>query len=195
MDFDSGFIGRLKRRETAAFTALYTETETMLFNYLLCRTGGNRVWAEDLLQEVFSDALSHTGSLTPFHNVKAWLFRIARSKVADHFRRLERNGKWKSGVPVEELPGEKGGSRNPETKLLEEEHAAMVRAAFSRLSDAERELLEKKYVEDLSMREISALYGKSEKAIESLLYRARKELETILGSLEKERFYKGKREP
>jgi RNA polymerase sigma-70 factor (ECF subfamily) len=192
MEFDSDFINRLRHRETEAFTILYQETETELYNYLLYRTGGNRTWAEEILSDIFCDAIDHAASLTPFHNVNAWLFRIARSKTADHFRRLAREGKWKSGRLVENIPNGKGHGKNPETFFLEQEHAAKVKAAFARLSSTERELLQKKYVEGLSMKELSVRYGKSERSIESLLYRARKTLLNILDKLEKERLYRSK---
>ncbi|MBN1696193.1 MAG: RNA polymerase sigma factor [Spirochaetales bacterium] len=190
MEFDGAFIDRLRNRETEAFTILYGETEAMLYNYLLYRTGNNRTWAEEILSDIFCDAIDHAGSLTRGHNLKAWLLRIARSKIADFFRRLAREGKRKSGQPVEVIANGKGHGKDPEILLLEREDAAKVRTAFAGLSDLQRELLQKKYVDGMSMKELSAFYGKTERSIESMLYRTRNELKKLLERLERDRPYR-----
>ena len=189
---ESGFISRLRQGETEAFNILYREMEVMLYNYILFRTSGNKSWSEEILSEIFIDAIDHASSLTPLHNIKAWLFRIAKSKIADHFRKLSREKKMHSGHLVENVPNGKGYGKNPETRFLEQEYSTVIKAAFALLSEEYQDILQKKYVEEMSVKEMSTFFAKSEKSIESILYRARKSLEKNLHRIEKERLYKGK---
>jgi RNA polymerase sigma-70 factor (ECF subfamily) len=194
MKFDSQFISRLRKRETEAFTILYEESETMLYNYVLYRVSGNKNLAEGILSDIFCDAIAYCSSLTPLHNVTAWLLRIAKSKIADHFRKQAKHKKWKSRQAVETVAASKGHGKDPQTRLLEQEHSLLVQTAFTRLTAMERDLLQKKYVKQMSIKQLGMHYGKSEKSIESLLYRARKELKKRLKQLENEQIYKEKRE-
>ncbi|MBN1523420.1 MAG: RNA polymerase sigma factor [Spirochaetales bacterium] len=187
MRYDSGFVARLKKREEQAFKELYEYTGTRLYNYILFRSGRNSHAAEDILAEVFCDAVDYAGSLTPLHNVEAWLWRIAKSKIADHFRRLGKEGKWHSATEVETLSNNKGPGRDPEAQVMENEDKHTVQAAFAQLPDEYREVLTRMYVEEESMKEIAKILGKTEKSVESLLYRARKQLEKELARLQKDK--------
>jgi RNA polymerase sigma factor (sigma-70 family) len=180
MKYESGFIARLRNREEEAFRELYEKTGTPLYNYILYRSGRNTHAAEDIMAEVFADAVDYAASLTPLHNVEAWLWRIAKSKIADYFRRLSRDGKWHSSTDVESLASSRGPGKNPEDQTLETEEKQVIRAAFAQLPVEYRDVLQRMYLEEESMRQIAAEFGKSEKAVESLLYRARNQLEKEL---------------
>ena len=186
MQNESGFVSRLRKREEKAFTELYTENGTALYNYIRCRVRGNAEAAEDILAEVFSDAIDHVAALTPLHNVRAWLFRIAKSKVADHFRRLAKEGKWRTGTPVETVANGKGHGLDPALQYSSAAEKAVVRAAFAELPDDYREVLRRMYIEEESMKQIAAALERSEKSVESLLYRARMGLEAGLARLARE---------
>ena len=185
MNVDGDFIARLRKREEAAFTELYRKTGTMLYNYILCRVGRNQEAAEDILSDVFSDAVNYASSLTPLHNIQAWLFRIAKSKVADHFRRLQKEGKWRTGTPVEVVADGKGSGIDPAQQLVTAAEKEVVNGAFALLRADYQEVLRRMYIEEQSVKDIARELGRSEKSVESLLYRARKDLEQALARLQK----------
>jgi RNA polymerase sigma-70 factor (ECF subfamily) len=185
MLFDGEIIARLRKREEDAFTELYRQTGTMLYNYILGRVGRNEDAAEDILSEVFSDAVNYASSLTPLHNVQAWLFRIAKSKVADHFRRMQKEGKWRTGTPVEAVADRKGGGTDPAQQLVTAAERQVVNGAFALLRADYREVLRRMYVEEQSVKDIAREMKRSEKSVESLLYRARKDLEQALARLQR----------
>jgi RNA polymerase sigma-70 factor, ECF subfamily len=64
-----------------------------------------------------------------------------------------------------------------------------VRSRFAevmdRLPDDERLVLEWKYLEDLPVREIAGRLGRSEKAVESVLYRARRSFRSMFERVHK----------
>ncbi|MFC1675898.1 RNA polymerase sigma factor [Planctomycetota bacterium] len=131
--------------------------------------------AEELVQKTIFDAVK---GRTSFDSAKGspqqWVFGIARNNIRLEFRnrasRPSVNGDMSSYLEVidtELLPDE----------LLErEETAVMVRAAMSELETKERTALKLKYIQELSARQIAKQIGITEKAVHSLLYRARKSL-------------------
>ena len=70
------------------------------------------------------------------------------------------------GRPVE-------NKADPASPLETEETRACVAAILEHLADEERLALEWKYVDGLAVREIARRMGRSEKAVEAILYRAR----------------------
>jgi RNA polymerase sigma factor (sigma-70 family) len=78
----------------------------------------------------------------------------------------------------------------PYELLEQEETAAIVRLALSRLESKEKAVLEAKYAEELPANDIARQMGTTEKAVYSLLYRAkislRRELERLVSLSKKE---------
>src|SRR3990172_1254544 len=85
-------IRRAQQRDADAFTELYRRHVDMIYRYALLR-GGDESVAEDLTSEVFMRALEAIGDYedrgTP---LAAWLYRIARARVIDYWRRAPRQG-------------------------------------------------------------------------------------------------------
>ena len=73
-----------------------------------------------------------------------------------------------------------GGSSAPPDLLEAIERADLVRVALLRLSEDHRRVLLDKYVAGSSVAEIGSQIGRSAKAVESLLSRARSELRNLL---------------
>jgi RNA polymerase sigma-70 factor (ECF subfamily) len=165
----------------------------MIYNYILYRVSGVATAAEDIQSEVYCDVIAHVPSLTLTHNVKAWIFRIARSKIANHFRTLQKEHKWQIKSTPEDLNLDSGPD-TPEFSLLLKEHKLLIHSAFLRLDEIQREVLRLKYLENNSVKEIAEKSGKSEKSIESVLYRARKEFTRELRLLSREPVYWERRE-
>jgi RNA polymerase sigma factor (sigma-70 family) len=65
--------------------------------------------AEDLLQEVFSELVEAARLPEPIEQVGAWLFRVARNRITDLFRRRGRDG-------IAPAPG--GGEADDEASSL-----------------------------------------------------------------------------
>ena len=66
---------------------LYDEHATALFGYALRLTGGDRVRAEDVVQEALIRAWQHLDRLDPSRgSVRPWLFTVTRHLVVDAHR-------------------------------------------------------------------------------------------------------------
>lgn len=170
------FVERLKARESAAWVELYDRHVREIYGYVFHLVGRNPSVAEEVVQETWINALQ---GITRFDSAKnqmrGWLFAIARSQTALHYRRL----RVAVGVPNELTEA----AEFPDMPIHELQHLELidvVRAALMELPNAYRELLLEKYVDRKSVRELASLRGKTEKAIEGLLTRARAELRSLL---------------
>ncbi len=178
------FVQRLKRRESNAWAELYDRHIWEIYGYVFHLAGGNSSTTEDVVQATWMNALQGVSQFdSATDQVRGWLFAIARSQVALHYRRQ------RSGAKVSCEQDSDGSlvasqasdvSLEPLDELQRLELAQVVRASLLELSDSYRELLLAKYVERKTVSELASLHGKTEKAIEGLLSRARAELRNVL---------------
>lgn len=103
----------------------------------------------------------------------AWLRGVVRHKVADHGRQQIKQGHLLAAA----CSGSTGDipAYAPESSLEAEEDRQQVLAVLDQLTDTQRMLLEWKHIDDLSVADIAVRVGQTEKSVESLLYRARRE--------------------
>ncbi|MGP0064562.1 MAG: RNA polymerase sigma factor [Isosphaeraceae bacterium] len=178
MNDERRLLRALARRDRGAWATIYDRHVPDLFGFVYHLVGGDRALAEDIHQEVWLAALEgidrydhRTGRF------RDWLMGIARHRVSRHFRGTSPAGSgsifdWGVVLGTSGLP--------PPDQLESLERADVIRAALLRLNPVHREVLLKKYVEDSSVREIARCSGRSVKAVESLLSRAREQLRDLL---------------
>lgn len=191
MDFSRELINGLKAGEERAYRELYGMTHQMLLGFILMKVNGSRDTAEDILSEVYCDAFRYSKTLTLTHNVQAWLFRITKSKIVDHYRRAR---KEKRIITAQSAFTREKEARNllanaPEAELLKKENQVMLSAAFKRLPELSRDVLRLRYIEEKSMEEIAKRLNKTEKAVENILYRTKKEYIREITKMSRERIY------
>ena len=106
--------------------------------------------------------------------------RIARRRVALHWRqrlaRLGAGAATREDIPIEDMDG----AVVPDDILVHLEQADVVQASLLALPPERRQVLVEKYVEEHSVAQIAARTGKSPKAVESLLSRARGQFRALL---------------
>lgn len=150
--------------------AIYRETVRPLYGYTAKRTGGDRALTEDIVQETYLRALDRWDPRAIPDAPLAWLKRVARNLLIDHLRRL------KKAAPAESGPGDSG---QPEASG-DEFQSLELYLALTSLGRKKAAILEAFYYDGMSVREIAADRGLSEKAVEGLLSRARQALRALL---------------
>lgn len=142
---------------------------------MFMRRWPNRSLAEELVQKTVFDAIRGFGSYDSAKgSAEEWIFGIARNNIRLEIRRRASRGSvdgdiscYLDSIDTEPLPDE---------ILEQKETAELVKAAMGRLESKEQAVLRGKYLEGLSAREIAREIGVTEKAVHSLLYRARNSL-------------------
>ncbi len=127
--------------------------------------------AQEILNDVFLEAVDSLPLLRKHTNVSAWLYKIAHNKIVDFYRKKKIKSFLFSQVPYLELVAEE--INQPEFQLEKNKIRDKIEASLCRLSLNYQQILRMHYEEDIPVKNIAISLNLSFKATESLLYRAR----------------------
>lgn len=156
---------RKDRKATAEFVARYSDA---VYAYVRHRLMPRPELVPDLVQEVFLAAWQNLGKFQG-DSLRAWLIGIARHKIEDFYRRRLRDI---------EVPND--GFEPAVLPMIEEQidgsaRRAKVLKTLARMPEGYAVALLWRYLENRSVREMAQQTGKTEKAMERVLARARQE--------------------
>jgi RNA polymerase sigma-70 factor, ECF subfamily len=154
--------------DDAAFDSWYRRTLPRVYSYLVSRTGGDVSLAEDLTQQTFVAAIDQRSRFDARSDTVTWLCGIARHKLADHFRAIERDERRQRRMEVREIHLDE--NRRSELGI---EDRTMIGEALRSLPASQRAVLAFVVLDDLPVADAARLIGRSRSATESLLFRAR----------------------
>lgn len=162
---------------TSPIAELFQKYAPMLLGYF-GRHGTNVQDAEDLLLEVFTAAVENPRLFVlPEHEQVAWLQRVARNKMVDHYRRQSYrqtvNLEWTDTTLYAE------DDFAPDYLVERQERYAELWHHISQLPRAQQEALRLRFAQGLSSKEIAQRLKKSDMAVRGLLSRAINILRTI----------------
>lgn len=168
-----------------------------LLNFIRSRVGDEDD-AQDILQEVFGELIAAYRRLDTLERVTAWLFRVARNKIIDTYRKRTHDpslalsraglgeGEAGSGEPTltldELLPDL---SANPEELFRREALWLAIEAVLDELPAIQRQAWIWHELDGLSFRQMSELTGETENALRLRKHYASKALRgrlTVFGS-------------
>jgi RNA polymerase sigma-70 factor (ECF subfamily) len=127
----------------------------------------------DLISQTFLALLEHKGSID---NLKAYLFTVARRRLADHFRAQSRIVDLSVSSVIDVAAG-------PATELSRRRKTDRLRDGLQRIPIDDQIALELAYVEGLSTKEIAGVLEINENTVRSRLSRARDRLRELVGEL------------
>ena len=153
--------------DEVAFGQWYERTLPRVYSYLRSRCAGDEALAEELSQQTYVAAIEQGPRFDGRSDSVTWLCAIARHKLADHFRRLEREERRHRRV-IREVAVDLGTSawQGPEQR-------EQIARALRSLPAAQRAVLTFVAFDGLSVAQAGALLGKRPGATASLLNRAR----------------------
>lgn len=132
----------------------------------------DRSTAEDALQSVWLKVVQSMGRLRQPEHLPAWLYRIARTTVADRLREQYRRG---VAEPIDDVAGSNDAN----------EHLAIAEAVeigLDQLAGEEREVVVLYYLEELPIADVALICNVPEGTIKSRLYRARRIMRRTLNA-------------
>lgn len=148
-----------------------------LFEFVHFRVGGDRAAVEDIVQDCFLVALQRMEGFDGRSSLHTWLCGIGKNKIREHRRRrraVSLPDLLDAADPqIFEILADVERTPLPEWVLERKETAALVGATLSSLPPDYRQALLDKYVHGLSVADMASRRGKSSKATESSLTRAR----------------------
>jgi RNA polymerase sigma-70 factor, ECF subfamily len=157
----------------SAFDKLYRRHVASVYRYAFAVVG-NRADAEDITQQTFLNAYRAMAHGTKPRQAENWLLTIAHNEVRRHFRDNEKK--------VYEVEFDK--ELAPAAPERSDPGVADVLRALRHIAPAQRSALVMREFEGRSYREIAEIMGLSERALEALIFRARRSLaEQLEGAL------------
>ncbi|HUZ77640.1 MAG TPA: sigma-70 family RNA polymerase sigma factor [Chloroflexota bacterium] len=167
-------VDRSSKGSGEAFGQLYQLYVDRIYNYIYYKTG-HSVDAEDLTEQVFIKAWEAIGRFRPEGKpFAAWLFKVARNVVIDHYRTR------KSNTDLSEVMAAAAADGDPEDAAQKQATRQLLMSAVRRLTDEQQQVILLKFIDGMDNAEISATMGKKEGAIRALQYRALLALQRIL---------------
>jgi RNA polymerase sigma-70 factor, ECF subfamily len=172
---EARLVRELRERPAEAAGELYARFAARLHRFAVTRLLGDVEAAEDIVVEAMAAAVRDIASFDPLRStLTAWLFAITAQRVRLERRRRER---LKSVPAWAQEPLE--AAERVEVRTLDGAVAARLdarrRVALleKALSGLELEVLILSHVEGLAAREVGQVVGRSERAVHSILHRAR----------------------
>lgn len=160
---DEQLVADYSKGNNLAFDILLNRHRQSVYGYIYY-TVRNRELAEDIFQDTFIKAVItiRQGRYTETGKFRAWISRIAHNLIIDHFRQ-EKNENTISNddAPVDLLNNPSLCDGTIEDKIIKNQITSDIRKLISYLPESQREVLEMRYYQDLSFKEIADLTGVS----------------------------------
>lgn len=180
---ESELIDLLKKKDRQAFKKIVEAWQDMVYNTSIGFLQ-NAEDAEDLAQEVFIKVFESVSSFKAESKLSTWIYRITVSKCLDQLRKKKRKKRF---AFIQSLYGKDDSLIidppdffHPGIKTENKENAAALFKAIDKLPVNQKTAFILNKIEELSYREISEIMNSSESAVDSLLQRAKKNLQIIL---------------
>lgn len=178
---DMALVQRAANGDENALKTIYERHADLLYAFVCHSLDGDRLEAEGIWMEALEAGIRTLSSYRGQSRFFSWLCSIARHKLADHWRSENRSRQHLCLMPPENL-----------TRMLDEgplpDEIAGLRATRQRVVEVlgvlprdYRVALVARYADGLSVEETAKLLGKSYKATESVLSRAKEAFRAALG--------------
>lgn len=167
---EEALVARLKHGDAQAVREWFSQYKEEVQKVVTAKLASSAD-VEELVQQVFINALRQLPLFRGESSLKTWMFAIARHEVADFYRKKYAKKALQTlplselllGVPVADA----------------HEVSQKVQLVLGQMSDRSRELLLRKYVDGQRVVALAQDFSKSAKAIESELFRARTEFKML----------------
>jgi RNA polymerase sigma-70 factor, ECF subfamily len=184
---DEVLAARVAQGDRKAFETLYDHHASMVLGMAL-RITGDRIAAEDILQETFWQIWQSANTYQPQRgSFTTWLFRIARSLAIDAYRRRNVrlqgiNDATNEDLILDQMPGlDMNEPEQAQSNLV----AQKARNALKTLPREQRQVIELAYLYGMSRQEIAEATGQP---LDTIHNSARLGLQKLREELESAKF-------
>lgn len=174
-------VARARDGDAEAFGELYGIYADTVFRYIYRRVSHHQL-AEDLCSETFLRALRSISSFAwQGRDIIAWLLRIARNLVIDHYKSATR----RTEAPTDEFAEADASEVGPEEAVLSALARRSLYEALERLLPAQRQCVTLRLIDGRSVDETARIIGRTRGAVTTLQFRALRAMERTLREQER----------
>jgi RNA polymerase sigma-70 factor (ECF subfamily) len=184
MEFiDKRLINQALAGDRQAFSEIVERYKHKIYQ-LAYRMLGNRLEAEDVGQETFLRVFANLSRYDQSHKFSTWIYRIATNLCIDRLRKrkltysLDQEVAGTEGLDLySQIPDEQ---KTPEAEVITIELQQEVQQAMDQLPIQYKSIMNLRYIEDLSLQEISELVDLPVSTIKTRIHRGREALRKLL---------------
>lgn len=181
---ETELVNRLKNGDEEAFRIIFNDNHKKVINASY-RMVNDIETAEDITQEVFIKVYSSISQFRGESQLTTWIYRIAITKSLDHLRAQKRKKrmailKYLSGDDEHQIDIEAPKDQNPDVIIDNSERMKILNDAINALPENQRVAFSLSKYDEMSSKEIAEVLSTSVSAVESLIHRAKKNLEKRL---------------
>ncbi|MFI0428079.1 RNA polymerase sigma factor [Mariniflexile sp. HMF6888] len=190
---ESEFIKALKDHSEKAYGQLIDDFQQKVFSTCISFVP-NKEDAEDIAQEVFVEVFNSIEKFKGHSKLSTWIYRITTNKCLEFIRKKNTKKRFAflQSLFRSEIPLDKTmyftDMDHPGILLENQERSDTLFRAINKLPDAQRVVFTLSKIDGKSYQEISEIIDKSIPSVESLMFRAKKKLQELLGN-----FYKNEK--
>lgn len=176
---DKEIFFRLKESDREAFMEAYDKYVDDIYRFVFFKIS-NQEEAEDLTSQVFLKVWNYiqTNSIKDYKTLKAFLYRVARNLVIDHYRK--NSGKQELSLSDEETRIDVVDEKEDLTAMAElKDDMEVVRKNLDKLKSEYKEVIVMRFINELEISEIAIVLEKTKGNVRVLIYRALKALREI----------------
>jgi RNA polymerase sigma-70 factor (ECF subfamily) len=151
---------------------LYHRYFTAVYKYLFSISQDKHI-AEEMTQETFFKAMQKIDGFQGQCDIRVWLCQIGKNAYYDYLRKNKRYS------PIEEVP-ESADHRSMERELEKKEDVYRIHRILHNLQEPYKEVFTLRTFGELSFKEISNLFGKSESWAKMTYLRAKKKIQEAM---------------
>ena len=173
---DHALMVKVKEGDLDKLGLLFERYHRRLYHFFYRLTRRGDV-SEDLVQTVFERILKYRGSYSGGHAFSTWIFQIARNIHADHYHQVQRKGEREEYLSFDQLEGDDlmGPQEQPENEQL-----LLLQQAMDQLDPVKKQTLVLSRFQGFKYKEIAQIMDCSESAVKVRIFRAIRELETLV---------------
>jgi len=168
---DEALVKAAQQGDRSAYGRLYSRYARMVHGILMTRVPNSAV--EDLVQDVFLQALPRLGTLRDASRFGGWLAAIARNRATDFHRQTKPDVKFEEELHLGAKEGRPGREDRRE--------ALVILEAIRSLPESYRETLMLRLVEGMTGPEIASRTGLTHGSVRVNLHRGMQQLRDVLG--------------
>ncbi len=160
-----------RQAKTEYFTELYNQNFDYVYAYIFTRTAGNGQLTEEIVQETFTAAWTYFERFHGQSSYSTWLCAIAKKKLYESYRRTIYRERLE--IPDHESVSMYASNFNLENMVIDQETQNHVVKILAGMNPFYRYVLIMKYIDGFSVKEIAKILGRTAKAVDGMLQRAK----------------------
>ena len=153
---DSVLIAAVKNGDNGALETLFERYRRPLYAFISRMLNGDSMTADDIFQDLWIKVLNKLSVYQDDGKFSAWIFRVARNQVLEHFRREKSRAKIGRVTEDGELPDQVSCNNSPVSALAEKELSEKLEELLNELPPEQKEVFIMRQ-NNLSFKEIAEI--------------------------------------